>query len=93
VVGQTSPVPGAELSTWFQFALHMAVIGFNPVVRVSTRSLPAAELQIAFVLQFPKRRRVAPQAITGEDADRAIVGILHRLLQEDLGRFAITGLR
>src|SRR5690349_1238155 len=39
--------------------LDVPVIGLDPVVRVSARSLSAAAVHMPLVLQFPNRRRIA----------------------------------
>jgi hypothetical protein len=65
-----------------QPTLHLPVIGFDPVIAVAASSLPAPPYNATVELEFPDRRRIAAQAISGEYARRAVVGVSQSLFKE-----------
>src|SRR5512133_368013 len=89
--------PRCRLRSWSlhraESAFDVPVIGLDAVVGVAPGPLLASSIHVTFFLQFTERRRVAAEAVTGENTASAIVRIRHRPLEEDLGGFAVTRFR
>jgi hypothetical protein len=73
-----------------QPAFDVAVVGFDPVIAIAARSLPTALCQATLALEFPDRRRIAPQPVSREHVQRSIVGVCQSPLQKQLGGFAVA---
>jgi hypothetical protein len=70
----------------------MVVIGFDPVIAISSSALPAA-VQLTFALQFSNGSWIAAQTVPGKNVRRPIVRIAQPPLQEHLGGCAVTRFR
>jgi hypothetical protein len=73
--------------------LNVPVIGFDPVIAVAASSLSAPRHNATLALKFPDRRRIAPQATSGEYTRSSVVRVGQCLLQEQLGCLTITSFR
>src|ERR1044071_6659123 len=58
--------------------LHVAVIGFDPVITIKARTLPTTLPHATLAPQLSNCRRIAPQAVSGKHMWWWIVRIGHR---------------
>ena len=76
-----------------QSTLHVSVIGFDAIIRITASSLTARTMQLALALQLPNRGGVASKFVLGEHVWRAVIRVRQSPFEEAFGGRTVPSLR